>query len=455
MKSMHLVLAALALLLAGVAPPSRSEGAADGKGADAPKSPQSFIWSVTGLPPAVRIDGAVALPVNVSVGPVAADGVRLVPTTLTEQSRLAPLAPLSLCRTKGKPCDGAIPAIPASSTASLWLHLDDEHPRPGKYIGNVIIASNEKPQGDSIAMTIYATNGWAQALGVLAIVLGVAGGWLVTTFAHSRFNRDQMLMPARLLAERAQHLLELVRQGNAAAPASGIEDQLVQLLNLLDPESLEQADLIPPAVPAPWANPAAQSGSAQAFYQKTGDVLGVFGVAITEGLQVIWSSMPASATQAPTPDVARRLVGQLQAILQPIDCSSVSALNAVAVPAVALVAQQVATQVTAWQDAFVPAGTAMTARLLRGAGSRTDESSSPHRISMQIRNLSGVTWAAVLVLSVVAGSYQLIYLNLGFGIGVDYFLCFFWGLGLPIGAGQLAQMNGGSAAAALQVQLPK
>ncbi len=450
MRSKSATLAAIAMLLTAMAspdsqanPPSIPDGATS--------SPQkTFFSSVTGLPSTVQIEGRTALPISVTVGPVPATGLRLMPTTLSEQSRFRPLAPLKLCESETGDCSTP-PTIDPGKTKSLWLRFDDAHPSPGKYSGSIVIASNEKPQGDSTAMTIYATNPVALGLGVLAIVVGVAAGWFITVFAHLRFNRDQLLLPARLLADRTGHLLELVRRGNAQAPASDLERRLLALLDLLRPAALEQAGLIPSAVPAPWSNPAAQSGASQAFYQKVSDLLSDCMLIVTEGLQPIWSAMPADPAQPPTPDITRKAVAQLEALLAQVDCSAVLAVSSATVPGVAAVAQQVATVVTTWQQAFAQAS---AARMLT-AGSRADEASSPHQISLEIRKISMATWLAVLMLSVVAGSYQLIYQNLGFGIGGDYFICFFWGLGLPIGAGQLLQMNGGSVASALQVQLPK
>jgi hypothetical protein len=51
-------------------------------------------------------------------------------------------------------------------------------------------------------------------------------------------------------------------------------------------------------------------------------------------------------------------------------------------------------------------------------------------------------------------SYVVVLANTGFGLANDFLLCFFWGVGVPIGAQQLSQSTTLSAGSALGVTIP-
>jgi hypothetical protein len=77
------------------------------------------------------------------------------------------------------------------------------------------------------------------------------------------------------------------------------------------------------------------------------------------------------------------------------------------------------------------------------------------QLSIEIRDLSGIAWLVFGGLAVAVGAYVLIISNLGFGVPSDYFVCLFWGFGLPVGGQQLAQSTVGSVGSILGISLPK
>jgi hypothetical protein len=51
--------------------------------------------------------------------------------------------------------------------------------------------------------------------------------------------------------------------------------------------------------------------------------------------------------------------------------------------------------------------------------------------------------------------FILVTTNYSFGIGLDYFKCFFWGLGIQIAGQQLQQLTPASVATTLNISMPK
>jgi hypothetical protein len=80
---------------------------------------------------------------------------------------------------------------------------------------------------------------------------------------------------------------------------------------------------------------------------------------------------------------------------------------------------------------------------------------SYEQVTAEIHILSGLSWLIYGLLATALGSYIMIVLNLGFGTPVDYFLCLFWGFGLPAGGNQLVQSTTSSASSVLGFSIPK
>jgi hypothetical protein len=76
------------------------------------------------------------------------------------------------------------------------------------------------------------------------------------------------------------------------------------------------------------------------------------------------------------------------------------------------------------------------------------------RLTLEIASTSLWVWALFAVLATALGAYVVVLSNTGFGLSADFLLCFFWGVGVPIGAQQLAQSTTVSAGSALGVAVP-
>jgi hypothetical protein len=147
----------------------------------------SFSWAVKGLP-SIAIKPGRAIPISIATGPVPATGVRVLQTALIEKTSKEPIAStgLKLCEDAHSGCDGSGLSLPARSPVQLWLQGADNG--PGQYEGSVIVASNEKPDGDLIQMTIYLSTLRRKLAGVGVIFLGVVLAWFCTVYIKNRIK---------------------------------------------------------------------------------------------------------------------------------------------------------------------------------------------------------------------------------------------------------------------------
>ncbi len=130
------------------------------------------------------------------------------------------------------------------------------------------------------------------------------------------------------------------------------------------------------------------------------------------------------------------------------------ALPIVAAPPPAPTIDSLGTQISAQ---VIIAQTALTTALSSagGAGAPVSRSVESHRLRFQIAALSIASWIVSALLVTTVGSYLLIFSHLDFGRVNDFWLCFLWGLGLPIVGGQLSQATPASLASGLGVSVMK
>jgi hypothetical protein len=171
------------------------------------KSTATFAWSIKGPPGELSLSAGESIGVGIAIQGVPATHVRVMQAALIEQSRKTLLGDgIVLCSPLTNSCDGSGVDLDANSSNRLWLKTDPARPIVGKYVGSVTIGADQKPDGETLNLTIYGTTLCRQLLGVLAILIGVVCAWITTTWIQSRLNRAQALLPARLLAERVEAL---------------------------------------------------------------------------------------------------------------------------------------------------------------------------------------------------------------------------------------------------------
>jgi hypothetical protein len=414
----------------------------------------NFSWTLKPPPAAVSIRPGFALPLGVAIGPVGATGVKLIQSLLIEQSRLTPLGAsgLMLCRDRnGATCMEEFP-LAASSPHEIWLRPSDKGLPPGKFIGTLTVAATEKPEGDTVSLTFYSTSAWRQWLGVPAIMFGVLVAWFLTQFAHNRFNRDQLLMPAALLAQKIQSLQSTLLKAPADANVASTEKALSRLLHVVSPTTLENLGLIPRNVPAPWTNPPMQATNAQQLFQQVNDWLVALEAVIFDGMAIAWAELNANST----PAAKFQIVGAIDALDKLVDLTnSTTPLPLPPAPPLSTLRQNIAGILAGLNSSLPAAGAQSLVRQRQMAQALSQQASTPQALSLDIRRISIVAWLLIMLISTIVGSYVIILQNLGFGLASDYFLCLFWGIGLPVGGSQLLQITGTGITTTLGVTVPK
>jgi hypothetical protein len=414
----------------------------------------TFSWTLKPPPAAVSIRPGFTFPLGVAVGPVEATGVKLLQPMLVEQSRLKPLgvSGLTLCRERnGTTCMEGF-SLAANSPHEIWLRSPDQGLPPGKFVGTLTIAATEKPEGDTVNVTFYSTSIWRQWLGVPAIMLGVFVAWFLTQFAHNRFNRDQLLMPAALLAQKAQSLQSTLRKAPVGATVANTEKALSRLLNVVSPPTLEDLGLIPRNVPAPWTNPSSQATNAQQLFQQVSDWLVALEAVICDGMVIAWAELNVYAT----PAARFQIVGAIGALDKLVNFTeSAAPLPLPPSPPFSTLNQNIAGILGGLNSSLQAAGAQSLVRQRQMAQALSQQASTPQELSLDIRRISIVAWLMIMLITTVVGSYVIIVQNLGFGLAADYFLCLFWGFGLPVGGNQLLNMTSTGVTTTLGVTVPK
>jgi hypothetical protein len=378
------------------------------------KAAESFSWTIK-APPTIAIEPNQPIPISVAVGPVPANNVKLVGPYLPEKATKALIAPngLTLCRHQSGACNGSPGdniVLQAHSTTQLWLRGADG---VGQYDGSATMACDEKPDGDTVTLSILSTTWQRQLLGVAVIFVSALLTWFITVFARNLFNRDQMLLPVPLLRARLESVQTRVRTHPAGANTPAFEATTTRLLGQLDETQLTTLGL-PGKIPSPWS-PSPASNQADAYrnaLQGVADWLAVLETVCGDGFAVIWPRW-IGATQA-----------QQQAIIQATTTLDQLALP-LTPPALDAVRQQIVSRVAAVNGAMNPMG--------GGAPAAAPVARSYDQLSLQIAQISMAAWIIVLLGTTVVGSMALV-LNSSFGSLMDFMMCLAWGLGLPIGS---------------------
>ncbi len=384
-------------------------------------------WSLT--PPAgeVLLSSGNFVDFTVTTGDKPATDVTIMQSTLQEETTRARIGVehLELCHGPDQ-CGGPV-NVPRKSATGLLLRIDGFE-RAGKYKGNVTIGATNGAAGQSFELTVFSSPDGAAYLGWAAIAAGLLLAFFVNVFARNYLARARALLPAARVAERIGELRERVAaiERKRSTSLHDISDRLADMAESLDPGRLRADGLLPAWYSEPFA---VNNGWAQKLKSRIEEVVAVLLIQdalVREGLvrlDIEWQDAHAARyTQA----------------LKDVDGLAGSADLDAARAGLATIFQGLPSG---------PGGMSMTAP---SAPAVTVE-----RLEFNIGLVSGTVWGLWLAFSLVAGAYVVIYSNPGFGITLDYFKCFFWGLGFGVGGQTLQQLTPAATAQKFGIALPK
>jgi hypothetical protein len=400
---------------------------------------QDFAWSVRGPTTEISLRPGQTVELGVSVGPVPATAVGLTQAIFIEQTSK------TLVGNGWELCD-ALPdcndhtfSISANSQKRLWLRPKGAADVVGKYSGTLVMGAAQKRDGESLTMSISGTSACRQWLGAGAILLGVVFAWVVSGYLQTRLNRAQVLLPATLLMEQVEETRSRLR----ACPPSLMDQQqqtakaLSDLADQLSPSALQAANLLPPRIPNPLVAWTPNADAYTKYLAAKTQKLAWLDLLVTQGFEKLWAKIPS----APTPE----FLGAAR--------TSAEALDALSTRDAPPQTDQQA-DISRIVQSFPPTTLAALARPAGPQQGQAGPALTYQLLNVEIARTSLWVWALFAVLATALGAYVIVLANTGFGLPGDYLLCFFWGVGVPIGAQQLTQSTAGTAASALGVTVP-
>ena len=368
-----------------------------------------------------------------------ASKLRVAYTTLQDAGTAALLSPGQLLLCYQGHCGPEVD-LPARASSTVELRVDSTFRENGTFRGTVYLASAQAPAGvASFPLAVQSTTRGAQAAGALLILAGILVALLVTVWLRQRAVRAQAYLPAARLAQHAGDLrkeLGRVARGigvpaNTADPAAArfplATRTLDDLVAELGEDELAARGFIPARI-APAAPAADNATEYQQFLTDTASQLAGVRVVVVRGI------VPVAArwTSPPEPKVDTALTELDAAAQQVTDTAS----------AIALVAQIIAR---------------MEGRAANVVAEDMGPATAPtvRAVTLALQRSTSALWIGWALVTWVTGIAVLVAVNYGFGAGLDYFKCFFWGLGLQAAGTQLDQLTPASVATAFHVTMPR
>ncbi len=395
-----------------------------------------FAWSVKVPSGEISLRPGQSVEIGISVQGIAATGVRLLQAAMIEQTTHTMLLKgWQLCETPAGDCKSDELSIPANSVKRLWLRPAGDETVVGKFTGTVVIGAAQKPDGETLTLSISGTSASLQFWGVIVILFGLGLAFYVNKGLQNRINRAQMLLPVARLRERAAGFSARLDMAPASLKGqTGLTAEAIrELLDDLSEQALDSQGWLPAKIPNPYkATPTAIETGYKTYLDARTRKLAWLQILIAQGFEALWRQIPANAGQSDI-DAARTASDALDALASksaPPDTTPTAEISTI------LAAFRTRGMETIESFLEIP----------------TVTSTSFKDLTVEIGRMSYVVWGIFGLIAGGLGTYVIILSNPGFGLPTDFLTCLFWGIGLPVGAQQLSQSTVATASQALQIQ---
>jgi hypothetical protein len=396
----------------------------------------AFSWSISKLPdPWVSSKGLTDEDVTCTAFTVTTKDAPAtnvtVSSSLVEQTtkNAITLDSLRLCAS-GSKCDGTQP-INVQANVPTPLQLCTTKTFHGSFRGTVVLASREKPEGETILQAAQFSSLVAKLIGFLLILLGVFLGFAARVWARARLERDQALVPVTLMRTQLTALKEALAKLKPAyrdAP-SNIHTEIKTLLDDLSDNKLDSQRFLPPSFPGPFGFTVDAAGF-KTYLEARNTRVQRLSMLVNEGV------VPA----------ANEDNGTLTAAQEALVVTAIKNIDAMVNTTPAPSADQVRGIVTNLHSDLTGVAQPL------GAFVPTPVSRSFEVLQLEIQRISKAIWVLYGILTALSGLVVLILNNPGYGLPVDYIFAIFWGFGLPT---MITSLTSGSAATALNISIAK
>ena len=395
----------------------------------------SFSWSVSKVPDpwvASGGDGAcTAFTVTTKDAP--ATDVKVF-STLVEQTTKEgiTLDALRLCPV-GSKCDGTQPITVAANVPTA-LQLCTTKSFHGKFDGSVVLASRQKPEGDTVLQHAQFSSGGAKVFGFALILAGVVFAFVAKVWARALLDRKQALLPAtrmRVQLAALEKLLDQLDPHYQDAPAI-IRAAITELDDELSDAMLDSRNFLPPKVPNPFGFTVDAAGY-KTYLELRNPRIQLLSILVNEGV------VPASKEDVGNPPSTTKK-DLVKTAIKDIDT-----IASGPAPSADQASQRVLQFLTTLRSAL--SGGAAGPLAVGSQANRTLES-----LQLEVETISKGVWVLYGLLTALSGLVVLILNNPGYGVPLDYVFAFFWGFGLPMAVQSLVP---GSAATALNISVAR
>jgi len=342
---------------------------------------------------------------------------------------------LELCETPTDSC--GMFSIDARTSRTLYLRLKLGARDHGTYAGTVGFAVNERPEMESLNITVHASSIWAQLAGGLILGFGVVLAWIVGVWARGRILRLEALKPVALLHES---IMALRGELEEAPKVEGVDlkhtkQALEDIDKSLTTESLDAANRLPSVIPNPFSRSSDSPANLQQHLDAQGKRVDALMIVIRDGMKSVWQDWMDTLL-----DNRKEAI---RTALKKLDHVSKDVKDRAAAE------QEVQQRLGEYRAAIVAAGAQGDARPVRISPPSTQS------LIWEIGQIQKWVWIVWGGLTVVGGLAVLILPNMGFGTIYDFIFCFFWGFGLPTTADKLQQIGPSGISSTIGVSLPK
>ena len=360
-------------------------------------------------------------------------GLRLAQSSITSTLGGSSISLSDLELSESPNSSTAISEIPAHTSRTVYLGLKATPAqwlwRDGNFTGTVSMAISQRPDLQTVNLTVHASSLWARLIGAAALIGSLFLAWWLAVWSRARLARLQawraVLVFQRAVRQVAADLKGILDKvgGTLAGISDNLSTRLATIDGSLSADKLDTTGCLP--VLGKVSSDTGWASNLQTFLKTQADQLGLLRI-LVDGMAMVlpyWNSNKDEALKA-----LQRMYG-------------------------AKVAS--ADEAHAFVDIVLKdLETAVSSKGGRPPVTPRREPSTVQRVDVEVSHVLVAGWVVWGTISLVVGMSVLVMNNPGFGGWSDLVFCLLWGFGLPTTADRLQQLTPGGIATQIGVSFP-
>lgn len=295
----------------------------------------------------------------------------------------------------------------------------------GKYTGTLSFAVNERPELQTVNVTIQVSSLWAKILGAVLLALGILLAWWLSVRAPRRLLRLEALKPVAALQEtinallgELDHIKDKLGQEIPGDSWKSIRERLNKINQSLTIPALEK--YLPAEIPKPYSGEQDKAGELKKFLAAQDNCVACLTLIVRDGMNNVLKDWPNHKNE-------------ILAALTTLNEKGESVTESTTIEQIK---KEVTEAIEHYHSTTTKPGISSDAAVHGVIAPLTSQA-----ISWQIKEISTIAWGIWGLLTFFVGLAVLIMNNPGFGTTLDLIFCFLWGFGLPTGIDKLQQLS--------------